>query len=138
MSTKIDRERWSEESKRSYAFHYQATSYEDIHYQCSKCRAASVFTAHEQKISFEEKKNYIWQHRTLCPKCNGELFRLRQRERACQTRWGVERKVLARNAEFMRDWLAVLQAIPQYSPRYRNSMSQRLETLLRRTVQPQG
>ena len=74
MNTKIDRERWSEESKRSYAYHYQATSYEDIHYECSKCRAPSVFTAQEQKVSFEEKKNYIWQHRTLCPKCNAELF----------------------------------------------------------------
>jgi hypothetical protein len=135
MSTKIDRERWSEESKRSYAYHYQATSYEDIHYECSKCGTPSVFTAQEQKISFEEKKNYIWQRRTLCPQCNAELFRLRERERACQARWVQGREVLARDGEFMRDWLEVLQAIPRYSPRYRNSMSQRLETRLGRTGQ---
>jgi Probable zinc-ribbon domain len=136
MNTKIDRERWSEASKRSYAYHYQVTHYEDIHYTCSKCGSASVFAAKEQKESFEEKKNYVWQRRTLCPSCNAELFRLRQRERSLQARWSAERGGLASDLVFLREWLAVLQTIPRYSPRYRNSMSQRLVILLQRAERP--
>jgi len=130
--TKIDREHWSASSKQSYAYHYVSTSYEDIHYECAKCKSAAVFSAEEQKRSFEVKKNYIWQRRKLCPTCNAELFRLRTQERACQARWSVERKVLAQDAGFMRDWLGILGAIPQFAPRYRNAMQQRLTKLLQR------
>jgi hypothetical protein len=131
-NTKIDRESWSTSSKQSYAYHYQSTAYEDIHYECSKCKSAAVFSAEEQKRSFEVKKNYIWQRRRLCSACNAELFRLRTRERACQARWSEERKVLAHDEGFMRDWLGILLEIPKYAPRYRNAMQQRLTALLSR------
>lgn len=131
MNVKVDRAHWSEASKRSVAFDCK-TFYADIHYQCIRCTVACVYSAHSQKVSFEQKKKYIDQRRSLCGPCNAELFRLRQQERAFQARWAAARRDLAKDAVFMNEWLGVLQAIPRYAPKYRNSMNLRLTTLLRR------
>jgi len=131
--TRIDREQWSQSSKQSYEYELCSEgSYGDLHYNCAKCGAAAVFTAEEQKHSFEVKKNDIRQQRIHCPACNAELFRLRTRERACQARWSADRKTLARDEAFLREWLGILVAIPRYAPRYRNSMGDRLARLLLR------
>ncbi|WP_431259391.1 hypothetical protein ACQ86G_03770 [Roseateles chitinivorans] len=130
--TKIDRERWSASSRQSYIYQCAGESYADIHYECGKCQSAAVFSAEEQKRAFELKKNYIWQRRRLCPACNAMLWRLRTRERACQSRWCSERKVLARDEGFMREWLGILEAIPPFAPQFRNGMPETLTRLLQR------
>jgi len=131
--TKIDREQWSQSSKQSFEYEVCSEgSYGDIRYNCAKCGAPAVFTAEEQKHSFEVKKSDIRQQRVHCPACNAELFRLRTRERACQARWSAERKTLVRDEAFLLEWLQIIVAIPQYAPRYRNSMGDRLARLLLR------
>lgn len=131
MSCPIDREQWSESSKRSYAFHYKSTTYEDIAYKCIKCGTGAVFTADEQKFTYEVKKQYIWRRRVLCPQCNGELYKLREAEKEFQKLWSKERESLKANREFLAKWLAILEAIPTYRQRTRSAMKSKLEKLLK-------
>lgn len=130
MSTKIEREKWSESSKRSYAYHYGRAAYEDISYVCRKCLLKAVFSGEEQKESYEVKKHYIWQRRTLCGKCNGELYKLKIKNLALQERWAKEKKSLQGDSAFIGEWLAVLEQFPAYGSRIGGAMKERLKKLL--------
>lgn len=111
-----DPEQWSEDSKRSVAYMFAPQPYRDKAYLCwrSGCRAPDVFTAAEQKHTFEVRKANISQQRSLCRACHRERVRLDREARACRDRWAVERATLTSNPEFLRRWLAVLAALPGY------------------------
>ena len=70
-----DPDQWSEQSKHSVAFHFKR-EYVDIPYTCYRCGAACVFTAQDQKYTFEVKKASIDQRRTFCATCWPESHRL--------------------------------------------------------------
>lgn len=133
MSSNIEREKWSESSKRSYAYHYGRVAYEDISYVCRRCSIGAVFTGEEQKEAYEVKKNYIWQRRTLCSPCNAELYRLKVRNMALHERWAKEKARLQRDSAFIAEWLAVivtLHKFPAFGSRIGGSMGERLRKLL--------
>jgi Probable zinc-ribbon domain len=44
--------------------------YYDEYYWCTKCEAACVFSAQEQKIEYELKKRYIHATRQYCEVCH--------------------------------------------------------------------
>jgi len=136
MSTYIERENWSEASKRSYAYHYSRVVYEDITYVCRKCSKTAVFTGEEQKESYEVKKNYIWQRRTLCGQCNAELYKLKVKNLALQERWAKEKKSLQRDFYFIGEWLSVIEQFPAYGSRIGGSMGARLRMLLASALNP--
>jgi len=48
-----DPECWSEDSKRSVAYHFAPQAYRDKAYLCWRCKAPDVFTAADQKQAFE-------------------------------------------------------------------------------------
>lgn len=135
-SAKIERDKWSEASKRSYAYYYGRAVYPDIAYICRKCSAKAVFTGEEQKESFEVKKNYIHQRRTLCSPCNAELFRLKKTNSALQERWVKEKTILQRDAAFLTEWLNVLDRFPSFGSRIGGAMQVRLKRLLSDTPNP--
>jgi Probable zinc-ribbon domain len=135
---KIDRSQWSESSKRSFVYHCAGTVYEDINYTCRRCEAKAVFTAEQQKVSFEVKKNYVWQRRTLCAPCDAALFRLKRQHQDMQRRWNAGRKTLALDAAFLAEWLAVIKTFAQYRSRIGAAMGKRLGTLLARLAIPAG
>jgi len=61
---------WSDASKRSRSYRKSATiSYFDEHYWCAECGDPAVFSAVDQKYTFEVKKRYFLQRRTLCNPC---------------------------------------------------------------------
>ena len=60
-----DQEKWSEQSKQTISYHYKQ-EYTDIEYSCWRCRAACVFTAQDQKYTYEVRKASIDQRRFLC------------------------------------------------------------------------
>lgn len=110
-----DREQWSRSSKQSYLYQLSAhRRYVDIAYVCAKCDTPAVFTALEQQRAFEVKKAHVWQRRVLCGRCNGERWRLQQQDKAAQARWAAERAQLGSDVVFLREWLAVLEALPAY------------------------
>jgi Probable zinc-ribbon domain len=130
MSTEIDRDQWSESSKRSYVYHYQRRFYDDIHYICRRCQSPSVFTAADQKIAFEVKKHYIWQRRTLCGDCNAGLFALRVLHRELETRWASQKVELSGDLEFLEAWHMVLSAFPEYGSRVGGAMGVKVGGLI--------
>ena len=136
MSANIKREKWSEASKRSYAYHYSRAVYEDITYVCRKCSKTAVFTGEEQKESYEVKKNYIWQRRTLCGQCNAELYKLKVKNLAMQERWAKEKSSLRRDFYFIGEWLSVIEQFPAYGSRIGGSMGAKLRMLLASAPNP--
>lgn len=132
MSSNIEREKWSESSKRSYAYHYGRVAYEDIPYVCRRCSIDAVFTGEEQKEAYEVKKNYIWQRRTLCGPCNAELYRLKVRNMALHERWAKEKASLQRDSAFIAEWLTVIDQFPAFGSRIGGSMGEKLRKLLSR------
>ena len=85
----VDKSKWSDSSKRSFAFEIPKEYYEDIKYKCSHCRKRTVYTAAEQKIAFEEKKAYVSQRRVLCPKCWEEKRNIERELRDCRLEHAV-------------------------------------------------
>lgn len=109
----IDRSLWSRSSQRSSGGQYDsnATHYEGIRYRCRSCEASCVFSAEEQKLSYEVNKKFVSWLPSLCPSCHVELIDLQNRDRVFQQEWVSARKSLAGDLKFLESWLAVLQAL---------------------------
>ena len=112
-----DREQWSDDSKRSVAYTFEPRPYLDKAYHCWRCRAPSVFTAAEQKHTFEVRKASIDQNRVHCRACFAEWCRLDREVRECRRRWVAERVALRRDLEFLRLWLGKLEAMAGFGYR---------------------
>ena len=110
-----DPEQWSDDSKRSVAYEFTPQAYQDKAYLCWRCRAPDVFTAAEQKHTFEVRKANISQQRVLCRECHREWVALERDAAECRERWEAERSALARDQVFLRRWLIMLEALPEYN-----------------------
>lgn len=127
-----DTEQWSEPSKRSAGggYGYVNGYYHDIHYTCTKCRSPAVFTAEEQKYSFEVQKNYIWQQRFLCGKCFLILSGLRNKHNKFEHRWLLCKNTLQSDKQFINQWLNVIDEIASYNVNVNYAMRIHLKKLL--------
>jgi hypothetical protein len=110
-----DPEHWSDESKRSVAYGFAIKPYRDKTYLCWRCNAPDVFTAAEQKHTFEVRKANISQQRVLCQTCHREWVGLDHEAREYRQQWAAEKETLRQNNEFLRRWLNVLEALPGYN-----------------------
>lgn len=130
MKVKIDREKWSESSKRSFSYYGGVDEYyQDISYRCLKCSKLAVFTAEEQKVAFEDNKQYIWQRRRLCEHCFKELETLQEKDLQMQHKWSNDKSTLSKDNKFLCDWLAILEVIPTYGKRPNSAMINMLRRL---------
>jgi hypothetical protein len=125
-----DPERWSEDSKRSVAYEFRPRRYRDKVYFCWRCDAKDVFTAKDQQHAYEVRKVNINQARCLCQACYKVWIGLEQEALHCRERWGNERKTLRNDLEFLRGWLAVLEAIPGYKGKADYANISRLRRLI--------
>ena len=112
-TVKADPTRYSRKSLQSYGAPL-TREYTDIEYNCWRCKKPAVFTAEDQKHSFEVKQNYIWQRRRLCHECWTEADRTRKNLDACRKRWAESRNALRRDAGFLSGWLALLVKFEEY------------------------
>ena len=112
-----DPEQWSEKSKQSlpYLFGWRK-EYADKPYTCWTCRTKCLFTAQDQKYSYEVKKAYIDQQRTLCGACWTLSNQIASQILACETRWAEEKAVLMGDVDFLAAWLDLLQRRERYIP----------------------
>jgi hypothetical protein len=116
-----DPTQWSEKGKRSVAFHFNfIKEYRDIHYQCWRCRKPSVFTAEDQKYTYEAKKAYIDQRRILCSDCWEQLNEIAAAIRVCEERWASSKDKLKNDLGFLSEWLGFLNRRDEYVP-YRSN-----------------
>ena len=108
-----DPEQWSEKSKQSVAFGFRR-EYQDQAYNCWHCQAAAIFTAQDQKYTFEVKKASIDQRRVLCEACWLESNRLQASLRECETQWCQSKVQLQVDKTFLGRWLDLLEALEKY------------------------
>ena len=130
MKIRIDKEAWSDESKRSYSYDSHIEFYEDERYQCVKCGCSAVFSAQEQKEAFEVKKRYIWQRRTLCKSCYGELLELKKELSMYEEMWSQESAVTKKSAPYLQSWLTAINAMPSYGKPKNHAKAQKLFNLI--------
>ncbi len=108
-------ELWSERSKQSTAFCLRR-DYQDKLYNCWHCQAASVFTAQDQKYTFEVLRASIDQRRFLCKVCWLESNRIRAALRDCEEQWSLSKAQLQADEIFLGRWLGLLLALEKYVP----------------------
>jgi hypothetical protein len=114
-SVPADPEQWSEKSKQSVAFGFRR-DYMDKAYNCWHCQAASIFTAQDQKYTFEVLKESIDQRRILCQACWLESNRIRASLRDCEEQWSLSKVQLQADEIFLGRWLGLLSALEKYVP----------------------
>jgi hypothetical protein len=125
----INFEEWSEESKHS--FRYSALNsgidyYSDEKYKCIACHKNSVFTAKDQKCSYEHEKNYIWQKRVLCPTCYQEL----QSIKASLAK--LEEQLLNGNTDGLNEHISLLLKLPLYGRKINKSIETKIKSIQRK------
>ena len=111
----LDRDNYSESSKRSVGFEYLGGFYASINYRCKKCYQSAIFTAIEQKESFEIKKKYMWQKRLLCNKCHKEMYLVKKELLDIYSSYCCNKKTLLMDEVFLSRWLLLLNEYPKYA-----------------------
>lgn len=136
MPIEMNKEKWSESSKRSYAYNRSTeTNYEDFEYFCMKCKCHSVFSADDQKIEYEERQRFIWHKKTLCANCQGQIDVLREKGKQLQERWNMNKNILRSDRQFLSNWLLVLEDIPKYGKKSHRDLIATLRKLIYDCVQ---
>ncbi|WP_167227642.1 zinc-ribbon domain containing protein [Massilia rubra] len=115
ISVAADPKQWSEQSKRSVAYHFKR-EYVDEPYKCSRCSVACTFTAQDQKYTFEIKKASKDQRRKFCSTCWSESNRMRATLSEYDLRWTAEKSSLRANREFLTEWLELFMRWKQFAP----------------------
>jgi hypothetical protein len=106
---------WSEQSQRSVSVGW-TKEYRDIKYQCWRCSSPAVFTARDQKRTFEVKKAPIDQRRILCDKCWHQSLEIRRELADCAERWVDSKANLANDKAFLARWLGLLELLEEFVP----------------------
>lgn len=114
-SIAADPSQWSEQSKQSVAFHFKS-DYVDEPYECCRCGTACVFTAQDQKYTFEVKKASIDQRRKWCAGCWSEAHQLRAALSERERRWADEKSILKVDRDFLNNWLELMTRWKQFEP----------------------
>jgi len=114
-SVPADPEQWSEKSKQTVSYGF-IREYTDKPYACWRCQVECVFTAQDQKYTYEVKKASIDQRRFLCAACWSESHRLRNMLLECEERWSKGKAKLQADKPFLTHWSELLVALEAYVP----------------------
>jgi len=111
---RINKENYSESSKRSVGHEFLGDYYEDIEYKCLKCHKNAVFLAQDQKEAFEVRKVYMWKNRNLCGLCWKEYNQIKNRLLELETEHGSVKKNIVRESDVLNEWLGLLKEYPKF------------------------
>jgi len=130
-SVPADPAKWSASSQRSVSAEW-TTEYTSFRYSCWRCRALAVFSAEDQRYTYEVKKANINQQRSLCENCWSRLIAIAKDLAECQSRWSKAKALLAKDRAFLEQWLRLLREKEEYVP-YRADIAKKnmLAKLLR-------
>lgn len=131
-SVPADPSQWSEKSQHSVSFNY-VKAYNDIAYNCWHCKKSAVFSAADQKYTYEVKKASIDQRRILCTDCWRELLGIDRDIEHCRQQWAESKKSLRLNKAFLTNWLRLLTSREGYVP-YRPDIA--AKNMLRKLLLP--
>jgi hypothetical protein len=132
MKVKVEKENWSQSSKQSYAYLGDNEFYDNIPYLCYKCGISSIFSAEDQKETFEVKKAYIWQTRYLCNTCYEDLKLLKLKINEYEASWEKERD--KGSAPYLLEWLSSIKALPKYRKPKNISMEKMLFEIINKST----
>lgn len=106
---------WSASSQRSVSAEW-TKEYTSYRYTCWRCRASAVFSAEDQRYTYEVKKAPIDQKRILCETCwrrsNDISDELAKLERA----WAESKQSLRVDRPSLERWLTLLNERDEYVP----------------------
>jgi Probable zinc-ribbon domain len=114
-AVKADPTQWSEKGRRSVASEF-TTEYRDISYFCWRCGQPDVFTAQDQKQTYEVQKRHPWQQRLLCQQCWREANAVRANLADCEKHWSQTKAALTKDTTFLSRWLHLLITLEEYVP----------------------
>ncbi len=126
----INKDAYSDASKNSVGHEFLGDFYEDIHYQCYKCQQPAVFTAIQQKKSFEIRKEYMHQQRILCRNCWLKLRQLSYQEKEKEEYYQLHKAEVKQDKEFLQEWLFILKEIPKFAKKTNTARIRFIEKIL--------
>ncbi len=124
-SVLADPSEWSEGSQHSISFHY-VQEYNDITYSCWHGKKSAVFSAADQKYTYEVKKAPIDQRRILCTECWKELLEIDRDIKLCEQQWAESKKSLRSDAGFLTKWANLLTSRETYVPYHPNTAAKNM------------
>ena len=113
----VNKELWSEKSREGLDYVFAGESYEDKPFQCRTCGARSIFTAEQQKYTYEVKKAYTWEQHVLCQNCFRVRNQLSAESASFLAAWKNDKRAAEENVQGVRRWKEILELLPQYGVR---------------------
>ena len=133
-----DPARWSEKSKQSLVFQFGwRKEYQDSRYTCLNCRKAAIFSAEDQKYTYETRKAYIDQRRNLCEACWRQSCACAADIKLRQEQWAESKLSLAKEAGFLTSWLQLLMSSEKFGIRANHATKAMLRKLLAKIEVPE-
>jgi len=126
----VNKELWSEESRRGLDYAFAPEFYEDKPFACRACGSKSVFTAEQQKYTYEVKKAFTWEQHVLCPVCFQERNELSAELSGLLEAWSQNKRAVVKNLYTVRRWKEVLELLPTYGVRKDTARIRMLSKLL--------
>jgi hypothetical protein len=102
-----------------------------IRYNCQRCQAEAIFSAADQKYTYEVKKAPIDQRRIFCELCWREFHQLAAQLKECEGKWATSKRALRADKPFLARWLELLESREKYVPN-RNDVARK--NMLRRLL----
>ena len=110
-----DPSQWSEASQRTLSAAF-IKEYRDKLYRCWHCQTEAVFTAADQKYTYEIKKAPIDQQRILCQACWRRSIEIARALSECTEAWAASKPTLRKDIAFLSKWLQLLEEQETYVP----------------------
>jgi len=134
MSVKINKDAWSEKSKESLSYAFAKDFYENIIYTCRKCKKESIFSAEEQKRSYEIQKNYIDQQKIFCEKCYKNHKELKKQIHEYEKMWEMESVKTKNTATYLNEWLSTMHEMQSYGKPINEAMTNHLLKIINKNA----
>jgi hypothetical protein len=128
-----DPAKWSASSQRSVSAEW-TTEYTPFRYSCWRCRASAVFSAEDQRYTYEVKRANINQQRLLCEPCWSRLNVISKDLAEHQSRWSEAKASLAKDRAFLERWLKLLSEKEEYVPYRADTAKKNMLTKLLRAA----
>lgn len=114
------------------AAEFAGAHYHDLPLGCRRCARAFVFSAGQQRESFEVRKRHVWQRPLLCPACWSLCLGLKAELKVLRSRWNSQRAAVKRDIDALRRWLQLLDQLSECAMRRDTAQIAMLKGLLTR------
>ena len=128
---RIEKDLWSPKSRGGLDEFFAGEFYEDKSFVCRACGRPGVFTAEQQKYTYEVKKALVYQEHVLCERCFKERNRLAAAAKVFLESWSADRAALKAKPGQLARWKEVLELLPKYGVRQDTARIRMLARLIR-------